>query len=191
MLSEEHCATPPPLNDALNCPIYHNSNITFVTSLLLMSFALKHNLTDAAIQDLLQLISFFIPTPNTCITSLYSFKKFFAVTQLNSNHIYYCRRCKSTIANMLALQCSMCSELLDFKSYFISISLAEQIKKGQAFSQVYNIASVAQLDQATLQTYIYMMECSIKVFQMLVAQLDQATLQIYMMECSIKVFSQY
>ena len=88
-----------------------------------MSLALKHNLTDAAIQDLLHLISYFVPIPNTCITSLYSFKKFFTGSQLNSNRIYFCGRCKSTITNMLALQCSMCSERLD---YFISMSITKQ-----------------------------------------------------------------
>ena len=40
--------------------LYHNASISIVTSLLIMSFALKYNLTDAALQDLLQLISHLI-----------------------------------------------------------------------------------------------------------------------------------
>ena len=71
-----------PSDDVLNASLYHNASISLVTSpLLIMSFALKHNLTDAALQDLLQLISYFIPKPNICVTSLHSFKKTFNATQ--------------------------------------------------------------------------------------------------------------
>lgn len=77
----QHTIESPPLNN----PIYYQSKLTLVTSLILiMSFALKHNLTDAALQDLLQLISHFVPTPNICIHSLHQFKKFFSSSQLNS-----------------------------------------------------------------------------------------------------------
>ena len=96
--SEDSC-----FGDILNTSIYHNSKIYLVTSLLLvMSFALKHNLTDAALKDLLQLISYFVPTPNICITSLYAFKKFFHSTQLRTNRVYYCKVCKYAIEDMLS-----------------------------------------------------------------------------------------
>ena len=51
--------------------LYLNASVSLVTALLLiMSFALKHNLTDAALQDLLQLVSYFIPKPNIWVSSL-------------------------------------------------------------------------------------------------------------------------
>ena len=81
-----------PSDDVLNASLYHNASISLVTSLLLiMSFALKHNLTDAALQDLLQLILYLIPKPNICVTSLYSFKKTFNATQLKSTCFHYCK----------------------------------------------------------------------------------------------------
>ena len=65
----------------LNSPIYHESKINLVTSMLLiMSFVLKHNLTDAALQDLLKVIALQIPTPNISITSIYKFSHLLAWT---------------------------------------------------------------------------------------------------------------
>ena len=124
------CNSPMQSDDIMNAPIFHNADITLVTSLLLiMSFALKHNLTDAALHDLLQLIAYFVQTPNICITSLYSFKKFFNTTQQKSTRIYYCKNCKSPIEDLLGLHCSSCKEQADLKCYFLNISIADQIKK--------------------------------------------------------------
>ena len=115
-----------PSDDVLNASLYHNASISLVTSLLLiMSFALKHNLTDAALQDLLQLISYFIPKPNICVTSLHSFKKTFNATQLKSTCFHYC---KSSLENMLTLQCPLCGTDQDSKSYFISLCIKEQLQ---------------------------------------------------------------
>ena len=60
-------------DDVLNASLYLNARVSLV--LLTMSFALKHNLTDAAQQDLLQLVSYIIPKPNIWVSSLYTFKK--------------------------------------------------------------------------------------------------------------------
>ena len=59
----------------LNSPIYHQSKLPIVSSLL--SFVVKHSLTDAALHELLQLISYFIPMPklNICFTSPHTFKQ--------------------------------------------------------------------------------------------------------------------
>ena len=93
-----------------------------------MSFALKHNLTDAALQDLLQLVSYFIPKPNIWVSSLYTFKKIFNTTQLKSTCIYYSKYCKSTIDDILQLKCHLCGTEQDSKSYFVSIRIKDQIK---------------------------------------------------------------
>ena len=78
-----------PSDDVLNASLYLNASLSLVTALLLiMSFSLKHNLTDAALQDLLQLVSYFIPKPNIWVSSLYTFKKIFNTTQLKSTCIY-------------------------------------------------------------------------------------------------------
>ena len=93
-----------------------------------MSFVLKHNLTDAALQDLLNLIALLIPTPNICITSMYKFKNFFSSTQLDYARIYFCKKCKSAIDGMVQGQCRSCRDQLDLKSFFIKISISEQLK---------------------------------------------------------------
>ena len=98
-----------PSDDVLNASLYQNAKISLVTALLLiMSFALKHNLTDAALQDLLQLISYLIPKPNIHVTSLYSFKKIFKFAQPNSSLIYYCKNCKASFEDSLNLECQLC-----------------------------------------------------------------------------------
>ena len=113
----------------LNSPIYHDSKINLVTSMLLiMSFVSKHNLTDAALQDLLNLIALLIPTPNIFITSMYKFKNFFSSTQLDYARIYFCKKCKSAIDGMVQGQCRSCRDQLDLKSFFIKISISEQLK---------------------------------------------------------------
>ena len=117
--SEDSC-----FGDILNTSIYHNSKISLVTSLLLvMSFALKHNLTDAALKDLLQLI-YFVPTPNICITSLYAFKKFFHSTQLRTNRVYYCKVCKCAIED---IYCNSCKQH-NSNCYFVNLCIKEQIQ---------------------------------------------------------------
>ena len=118
-----------PNDDVLNASLYQNASISLVTALLLiMSFSLKHNLTDAAIQDLLQLISYFIPKPNTHVTSLYCFKKFFKFTQPNSSLMYYCKDCKASFEDGLNLECRLCGTPRNSKCYFIYLCIKEQIK---------------------------------------------------------------
>jgi hypothetical protein len=56
----------------LNSPIYHQSKLPIVSSLL--SFVVKHSLTDAALHELLQLISY-LPKLNICFTSPHTFKQ--------------------------------------------------------------------------------------------------------------------
>ena len=58
--------------------IYPNARITnAVSMLLIMSFAVTHQLTGAALKDLLSLIDIHCLVPNPLIKSLYKFKQYF------------------------------------------------------------------------------------------------------------------
>ena len=47
--------------------LYEGATLTLRLSIILiMSFAINHNLTDAALRDLLQIISLHCPSPNMC-----------------------------------------------------------------------------------------------------------------------------
>ena len=94
-----------------------------------MAFALKHDLKDAALQDLLKLIECICPSPNLCVKSLYNFKKCFNCAELSSKRIYYCTSCKSTITSNFKRCCLIKScDAGESSSYFISIDILEQIK---------------------------------------------------------------
>lgn len=59
-------------------PLYEGSSLTSVSSsVLLMKYAMKHNLTREALTDLLDLTKLHCPLPNTCPSSLHLFEKHF------------------------------------------------------------------------------------------------------------------
>ena len=121
-------------DNVLNASLYQNANISLITALLLiMSFTLKHNLTDVALHDLLQLISYFIPKPNILVTSVYNFKKIFKFNQQNSSLIYYCKNCQASFENSLNLECQLCGTERSSKCYFVTLPIKKQIE--QMFSR--------------------------------------------------------
>lgn len=112
--------------------LYNGTQISVGLSLILiMSFVINHSFTDAALRDLLQIISLHCPSPNLCITSLYIFKKYFAATKFNFKRHYYCPFCKSSIDH-LQLKCPniACEKKLSNtdRSYFIEVSILEQLQ---------------------------------------------------------------
>lgn len=57
-------------------PRYPSSPISIAESIIAIShFYLRHNLSDSALSDLLELISLHCPEPNKCLSSLYFFRK--------------------------------------------------------------------------------------------------------------------
>ena len=121
-----------PHEDTFSHDLYNGAQISVGLSvILIMSFVINHGLTDAALRDLLQIISLHCPSPNLCITSLYIFKKFFAATKFNFKRHYYCPSCKTSIDD-LRLECPnvACGERLSNpdQSYFIELSIFEQLQ---------------------------------------------------------------
>ena len=58
-----------------DCPLFEGSSIsTSVSNVLLLEYSMKHNLTNAALADLLKLLK---PSPNNCPRSTHLFRKLF------------------------------------------------------------------------------------------------------------------
>ena len=75
-------------------PLYCGSNISTCTSVCaIMQFALSHQLTDEAIEDLLQLLRLMLPSPNNIPTSLYKLKSFLRQFDVDYNHTQVCTNC--------------------------------------------------------------------------------------------------
>ena len=74
--------------------IYPNARISnAVSMLLIMTFAMTHKLSGAALKDLLSLIDIHCLIPNPLIQSLYKFKQFFKLLQHPFKIHHYCFKC--------------------------------------------------------------------------------------------------
>jgi hypothetical protein len=120
------------IEEEFTTPLYEGAQISLgISLLLLMSFVIKHGLTDSAVTDLLQIISIHCPIENFCITSLYLFKKFFAGSRFSSRKHYYCSLCKREVGEFDEV-CpnSSCTNALrnTSRSYFVEVSIEEQLR---------------------------------------------------------------
>lgn len=118
--------------------IYEGANITVSQSVLLIqSFALRYALSQSAIGDLLQLINILLPDPSRLPQSYYTFSKCFPDPRTSVKTVMCCSnincRCIMPLHNDNN-NCPTCgskySEQQSLKdgSYFISISLADQLR---------------------------------------------------------------
>lgn len=99
--------------------------------MLLMSFVIKHGLSDSAVRDLFQVISSHCPAANLCVTSLYLFKKYFAGSGFPSRRHYYCNSCKAPVSefDQVCPNSARASILpMSSRSYFVEISIEEQLR---------------------------------------------------------------
>ena len=117
-------------------PLYEGSSLTIASSsVLLMKYAMKHNLTREALKDLLHLIKLYCPSPNTCPNSLHHFKKNFHDMKYVTVTHSFCNSCfhEVTFDSEQPAICSnvLCkSELIDKKSVcsFLEIPVDLQLK---------------------------------------------------------------
>lgn len=111
--------------------LYNNAPLTLNESMLCtLAFAVRHNLSGAAIADLLQLISIQLPKSNNMMKTLYFFKKYFSNLQAPVKLHYYCSECYSQLAD----DKTKCVNAANHKSkkikvsFFLEIELEHQIK---------------------------------------------------------------
>ena len=112
--------------------IYPNARISITVSMLLiMTFAMKHKLSGAALKDLLSLLDIHCLIPNPLIQSLYKFKQFFELLQHPFKIHHYCFNCKMAVeADWTSCHNTACEQ--DFssqnKSFFMELSITDQLK---------------------------------------------------------------
>ena len=114
-------------------PLYDGAPLSeFTSSLMIMKFKMRHNLTDQCLADLLHLLRLHCPVPNHCPSSLYLFKKNFVETKFPINYHYFCSACLQSV-NITDDSCSnnLCMskfEKIGSRSSFIEIPIEPQIQ---------------------------------------------------------------
>lgn len=83
-----------------HCMVFSNCPLTVTGStLLIKKFQMRHNLTQEALADLLQLMRLHFPSPNLCPATLYLFNKQLPVLRDPLEFTYFCSRCLQEIPN--------------------------------------------------------------------------------------------
>lgn len=122
--------------------IYPNARITnAVSMLLIMSFAVTHQLTGAALKDLLALIDIHCLVPNPLIKSLYKFKQYFLNLRNPLKKHYYCPKCTIAITtDCVICPNTTCNQQLSQqdKPFFLELSIIDQLKSLFSHKGFYN-----------------------------------------------------
>jgi len=114
--------------------LYEGADLTVgASSVLLLQFKMRHNLTQEALGDLVELVKLHCPSPNKCFQSLYLFKKQFSDHKLPVMLHYFCSSCLQTTEddNQNCQNPSRNKELsaAGAKSSFIEVSIEAQLQK--------------------------------------------------------------
>ena len=100
-------------------------------------FVTKHNIVGDAIQQLLKIFSFVLPSENIVSTSLYSFKSYFTSLKNPLKKHYYCPKCLNEVKDKSENHCKSVFCLKSFHDvnlpYFLEIPIEDQLKS--LFSQ--------------------------------------------------------
>ena len=133
----EHLYLQPPTT-SMAMPLYEGSSLTAASSsVLIMKYTMKHNLTREALGDLLSLLKLHCPSPNTCPSTLYHFKKHFQDLQYKPIMHNFCNNCFQEITvnvseSVGSATCtnSLCKNDLTEKSLssFIELPVELQLK---------------------------------------------------------------
>ena len=103
------------------------------SSVLLTQFKMRHNLTQEAVSDLLQLLSLHWPVPNNCVSSVYLFNKQFTTLETPVKHHYFCSTCLQEVESDKVRVCPnpACAQDLtvpNATSSFIEVPIEQQLK---------------------------------------------------------------
>lgn len=115
-------------------PLYTGCSLTLgMSMLLIITFAMRHQLTGAALSDLLTLINLHLLSPNCFSKSLSTLHKFFSILKNPIEFHYYCNFCYDYIGLKKSEQCKNKHCLCDLKKkenlgYFIVIPLESQLQ---------------------------------------------------------------
>ena len=119
-----------------SAPIYEGSDISIhASSVLMLQFKVRHDLTEQALTDLFQLIRLHCPRPNNFISSIYQFKKQFQNLYYPIVLHYFCSSCyycfedeKPSVSSCPNSLCGANLEAKEAISSFIEVSISLQLK---------------------------------------------------------------
>ena len=151
--------------DAYAEPLYKDAVITTAASnVVIMKYAIKHNLTMDALADLLQLVKLHCPSPNNVPSSLYYFKKHFQELQYPVTYHYFCNACLMEISkNSEVCSNQECSAEIKSLSSFIELPVGLQLKTILSRKYVWHIVI----------TYVTMCTPHNQIVNILVAKVGQ------------------
>lgn len=96
-----------PLGERKEKPLYHGARITLGVSLLLIiTFAIRHQISGTALVDLLTLIDIHLIAPNCFTRSLANLHKFFKQLENLLQFHYYCSFCYGFIGISKRTSCT-------------------------------------------------------------------------------------
>ena len=112
-----------------SCPLRLSESI-----LLIMTLAIRHNLTGDALADVIKLVDLHcVPGPNShSIKTLRELKSYFANSKEALALFYYCRCCYSSLPTEHTAVCPICGtdlSLSSSKSYFVVLPIEHQLSK--------------------------------------------------------------
>ncbi|XP_028518623.1 uncharacterized protein LOC110251203 [Exaiptasia diaphana] len=117
-----------------NQPLYEGCPITVgISTLLIMTVAMRHGLSGEALSDILTLISLHCMSPNFFTENLYKFKQHFANVKSPLVFHHYCSHCFLYLKDKTVETCpnSLCQKSLKGvgkKSFFIEIPIVSQLQ---------------------------------------------------------------
>lgn len=89
---------PPETTTTSALQLYEGSALTSLSSsLLIFQYKMRHQLTEAALADLLQLIQMHCPSPNQCPASVFQLNKHFPDMNYKVQLHHFCSRCMQSI----------------------------------------------------------------------------------------------
>ena len=113
-------------------PIYPGASLSVAQSaLLLLTLALRHNLTGECLSDILSVVALHCLSANAIHSSIYRFRKYFSNLQTPLIFHRYCKKCEHLFKEK-ADNCPVCtSNTADSKnvSYFVEIPLVHQLQQ--------------------------------------------------------------
>jgi len=136
--------------------IYDDSNITlneFAYSLMLIKF--RHKLSEAAVDDILNLIKIIIPSPNNCPKTSSTLIKNIP-NNVNVTDFLVCNNCKRYIPFTKMKTCESCSigELIQFSTFDIIPQIQKIVSNEKYFNQIKTANSRIRKNQLVPPTEI-------------------------------------
>jgi hypothetical protein len=136
--------------------IYNDSNITlneFAYSLMLIKF--RHKLSEAAVDDILNLIKIIIPSPNNCPKTSSTLIKNIP-NNVNVTDFLVCNNCKRYIPFTKMKTCESCSigELIQFSTFDIIPQIQKIVSNEKYFDQIKTANSRIRKNQLVPPTEI-------------------------------------